>query len=278
MDWLTFTMTPVYKSSYPEGTTRDEEYADGIRGAFETTFSARQVESVFGGIWSKRERSRAPYTDAWELTDAGISLYASPALSHCCIEISGSGCERLIRLNATMDVIKAVSDRCTRIDIACDIETETSPIDFVEAVTHERMRASGTQISETGITCYVGSQKSDRYARVYRYSKPHPRSHLLRVEHVFRKDYAKSIAEACVSSDLGGVANYAAKVFGWGHPDWQTDTIVMVDSGIVSPSRKAGNTIHWLITSASPAFRKAVKAGDIRDPEEFLKRYFLSEP
>jgi len=269
-------MSPTYKSSYPDGTTLAEEYADGLLGAWETTFSNKILADAFGGEWQKRERSRAPYTDAWELANAGVSLYASPSLSHCCCEISGSGCERLIQLDSLLDVLKAVSDRCTRIDIACDVQTEVSPIDFVENLTHARMRASGTQISETGITCYVGSQKSDRYARVYRYSKPHPRSHLLRVEHVFRKDYAKSIAAACVSSDMAAVANYAQKVFGWGHTDWDTESIEVVDCGIVSPSRKAGNTVHWLVTCAAPAFRNMVVSGDIRDPVEFLRLYFLT--
>lgn len=270
-------MSPTYKSGYPEGTTFEEEYADGLLGAWETTFSKQILADAFAGSWEKRERSRAPYVDAWELKNAGISLFASPSLSHCCCEISGSGCERLINSGQMESIINAVSDRITRIDIACDIETDTSPVVFVEKLTHERMRASGTQISETGVTCYVGSQKSDRYARVYRYAEPHPRAHLLRVEHVFRKDYAKSVALACVSGDLQAVAEAAGRAFGWMHRDWDTGATNVVDISIVSPSRKAGNTVHWLIDSCAPAFKRLVESGDIRDPVEFLRRYFETD-
>jgi len=277
IDWITFTMSPVYRHSYPEGTTLDEEYADGIKGAFETTFSSGIVETVFGGVWNKRERSRAPYTDAWELADAGISLFASPALTHCCVEISGSGCERIIKLGAINAVLLATHERCTRIDIACDIETETSPLDFVQDVSHERMRTSGTQISETGTTCYCGSQKSDRYARVYRYNAPHPRAHLLRVEHVFRKDYAKAVAKQCANGSLEAVAVSAGRTMGWNHSDWKPSVADSVDISVISGERSVGKTVFWLVNSVAPSFKRLCKTGGIKDPEAFLKAYFYPD-
>ncbi len=277
IDWITFTMTPVYKSHYPEGMSIAEVYADGILGAWETTFSASVLARCFGGSWSKRERSRAPYTDSWELTDAGISLYASQTLTHCTVEISGKGCERLIDLGAINQILLAIHDRVTRIDIACDIETKTSPLEFVQNVTHERMRASGHYVSETGETCYVGSQKSERFARVYRYFDPHPRAHLLRVEHVFRKDYAKSVALACAKEDILDVAAAAGGVFGWKHPDWQVSPDRGIDLSIVGSERKSSNTIRWLITACAPAFKTLVSKGEIKDADEFINRYFLSD-
>lgn len=277
IDWLTFTMTPTYKSHYPDDVSTSEVYADGILGAWEMTFGLETIRRAFSGKWMARERSRAPYTDAWELRDAGVTLFASKDLRHCCVEISGTGCERLIALGEMREVLRQTSARTTRIDIACDIETVTKPLAFVEEVSHERMRASGHQLSETGETCYVGSQKSDRYARVYRYFAPHPRAHLLRIEHVFRREYAKKVAEACVDKSIQDVAAAAGKAFGWGHMDWRVQGEQDVDLSVIGSERKASNTVAWLINSCAPAFKRLVESGQIKDPVKFFEEYFLSE-
>jgi len=275
IDWLTFTMTPIYQSSYPEGTPFEEQYAEAIGQAFLATFGSDLVSAAFGGQWSKNERSRAPYTDSWKLGESSITLFASPSLTHCCVEVSGLGCERLIKLGILHVVLDCIQKRVTRIDIATDIETETKPREFVATLAHDRMRASGYQISESGETCYVGSQKSDRYARVYRYNDPHPRSHLLRIEHVFRKEYAKNVAAKAVSSDLRDIAAAAGKAFGWAHPVWKLGDDSVVDIGIVAAERNAGKTVYWLVNSVAPAFKKLCETGVIIDPEEFITRYFL---
>lgn len=269
IDWLTFTMSMQYSEG--EG----DEYARAIERAFNDTFDAKTVVLAFGGRWEAQERSRAPYKDAWTLGGDGITLFASPTLVHCCVEISGSGCERLIGLDALQAVLSAVADRVTRIDIACDIETDVRPSAFVAEVSHERMRASGNQISETGETAYVGSQKSDRYARVYRYNAPHPRAHLLRCEHVFRRDYAKTVAQAVLGNSVEGVANAAGKAFGWAHPVWQPSVNDAPTIALVSESRKAGASIFWLTHSVAPAFKRLVREGAIKDPEAFFKTYML---
>jgi len=276
IDWLTFTMTPRYQSSYADGVSMADQYANAIEQAFIQAFGGELVASAFGGDWQKNERSRAPYTDSWKLGERGITLFASPTLNHCCVEISGSGCETLISAGILNRVLGCVDDRVTRIDIASDIETSTRPAVFVERVNHERMRASGYQNSDSGETCYVGSQKSDRYARVYRYNPPHPRSHLLRIEHVFRREYAKVVAKQVLNADLESVAEAAGQAFGWAHNDWKTSDIQVVDISIISPKRDAGNTVFWLTNTCAPAFRRLVENGDIKDPEEFIKRYFLA--
>jgi len=276
IDWLTFTMTPRYLSNYPDGVTISEQYADAIERAWVATFKRETLGKAFGGTWEKQERSRAPYTDAWVLKECGITLFASISLNHCCVEISGTGCERLIGLGLMQSVLNAVHERVTRIDIASDIDTETRPKEFVEQVNHERMRASGYQNSDSGETCYVGSQKSDRYARVYRYNSPHPRAHLLRVEHVFRREYAKVVAQQCLSNDVSAVAGAAGMAFGWAHEDWQPTVSDSADISIVSARREDGKTLFWLVNSVAPAFKRLCETGGITDPEEFLKRYFLS--
>jgi len=270
IDWLTFTLTLIYEG---EGV---EAYAGAIRNGFVDAFGAVLADRVFAGDWQAKERSRAPYQDAYADSELGVSLFASPTLTHFCVEISGQGCERLIELGAMNEVLTAIHERCTRIDIACDIETDVRPTEFVACLTHDRMRASGYQKSSTGETCYVGSQKSDRYARVYRYNAPHPRSHLLRVEHVFRRENAKSVALQCGSSDMEDIAIAAGKAFGWSNSVWVTDNDNGLDISATRERGRTGGTVYWLVNQCAPAFKKLVQTGAIRNPEEFLQTYFMN--
>jgi len=269
IDWLTFTLPMTY------GDASENAYADAIENAFKGTFSPETLASAFGGEWKTREKSRAPYTDAWGMHETEITLFSSPNLSHCCVEISGQGCERLIAEEILPSILADVCERVTRIDIACDIETSTSPKDFVAETSHERMQSSGYQISATGETCYVGSQKSDRYARVYRYFKPHPRYKLLRIEHVFRRDYAKTVSKRIVEGGIDTLAGACGIAFGWSHYDWQPETSEDCDISYVKAERKMGATVFWLIKSVAPAFKRLVNDGTIKNPEAFVREYFL---
>ncbi len=271
IDWLTFTIPMVYFGS------ENDDYANAISSGLLDMCGDDLRTSIFGGTWQKQERSRAPYVDAWTLQLSGITLFASPNLTHACIEISGSGCERLIEQGWMLDVLKCAQERITRIDIACDIETETRPLEFVAKVNHERMRTSGHVLSDTGETCYVGSQKSERYARVYRYNPPHPRAKLLRVEHVFRKDYAKKVAQEIANSGIERVALSCGLAFGWAHPIWDPASVDAADISVTRERGSSGSTVYWLVNSVAPAFRRLCASGAIVDAEAFLREYFLSE-
>jgi len=271
IDWLTFTIPVIYFGA------ENDAYATAIAQGFTDMFGTELRAIVFGGEWQKQERSRAPYTDAWVQSEGGVTLFASPNLTHACIEISGQGCERMLVDGVLNNVLMACKDRVTRIDIAVDIETKTTPLEFVAKVNHERMRTSGHVLSGTGETCYVGSQKSERYARVYRYNAPHPRAHLLRVEHVFRKDYAKKVASQIVGASLESVTVASGLAFGWGHADWQTENVKGAEISVVFERGNTGNTVYWLVNSVAPAFKRLCDNGAIRDPEAFIREYFLSD-
>jgi len=271
IDWITFTIPMIY---FDES---DEAYANAIKNGFMDMFGADLVANIFGANWEKMERARAPYKDTWSIRERGVSLYASPNLTHATVEISGEGCERIIAVDRMEAVLEKCALRITRIDVATDIETSTQPSEFVEIVSHDRMRASGRQSSETGETCYVGSKKSDRYARVYRYYAPHPRAHLLRIEHVFRRKYAKSVAKAILDTSITAAAAAAGKAFGWAHSEWDLEAQELADISITSPERNAGGTVTWLVRSVAPAIRRLIADGTIRDPEQFFQRYFMPE-
>jgi len=269
IDWLTFTIPMIYDSE------KGDDYAMALQAGLLAIFSDDLVKAVFGGAWTHETRSRAPYKDTWMDAEAGISIYASPNLTHATVEISGTGCEKLISGGAIIDILGACHERITRIDVATDIETSTLPSEFVQTLSHERMRASGYQHSVTGETNYVGSKKSDRYARVYRYFEPHPRSHLLRIEHVFRREYAKVVAQSLLDNSLESVAAAAGKAFGWAHVDWNADEAQHADISIVAPERAAGSTVTWLVRSVAPAIRRLIADGTIRNAQEFFEQYFL---
>jgi len=269
IDWLTFTGNPVY--------TAGDDLPRAILNGVYTLLGGKLMDALLTGEGKQRERSRAPYTYAWEWKKGSVVIFASPTLSHFTVEISGQGCESLIRSGAMEKVIAAVADRVTRIDIASDIETGVKPQEFVEKTKHKRMRASGYQKSETGETCYVGSQKSDRYARVYRYNAPHPRNHLLRIEHVFRREAAKLVSRAVRDKGTSVVAASAGDVFGWDHPTWQLGGDVGIDLSPVKAERNGGKTVTWLLTAVAPAFKRLVADGTIQNPQEFLSAYFLEQ-
>jgi len=269
VDWITFTMPMMYGIDTPTA------YADAVSRGFLNMFGENLRREVFGGDWVNGHKGRAPYSDSWILGEQRISLFSSPTLSHCCVEISGKGCESLIQAGNMEAVLDACHARVTRIDIACDIETDVKPLDFVSKTSHERMRTSGHYISETGETCYVGSQKSDRFARVYRYNEPHPRAALLRVEHVFRREQAKIFARLCTLHASDTVAKTAGDAFGWCHSDWTPDSQQTIITSMVTDTHKGNNTVFWLVDTVAPCFQRLCREGVIKDPEQFIVRYFL---
>jgi len=275
VDWLTFTMSPRYGTYDASNMSVGEDYATAIEQAWIATFDPSTLAMAFGGEWEKQEKSRAPYTDAWTQKERGITLYAGISLNHCCVEISGIGCEILIHEGILEQVISSVKERITRIDIASDIQTPISPTEFVATLKHDRMRSSGHQLSASGETCYVGSRKSERYARVYRYFEPHPRAKYLRVEHVFRGDYACNVGRAILNSGLDSVASSAGAAFGWSHDTWKPDAQTEVDLSIVKAERTTGSTVYWLMKQVAPAFKRLCAEGVIVDPEKFCRDYFI---
>jgi hypothetical protein len=269
IDWLSFTMT--VRPSVNDA----EAFYVSIEQAFQDAFGQANFETVFGGAWERLERGRAPYSHGWAKRDEGVTIYASPSLTHMLVEISGVGCTRIIEMGWMESVLHSIADRVTRIDIATDIPTTTLPQEFIAAGYSDRFGSVGVFSSPTGETVYIGSQKSERFARVYRYNPPHPRSDLLRVECVARRDHAKAIARAVLGVGEDGVAAALGEAYGWQHQDWQPSVTGDVDISVVQPERAAGKTVFWMVHSVAPSFKRLVRQGVITDPEGFIRAYFL---
>jgi len=176
-----------------------------------------------------------------------------------------------------MDLLAAVQPRVTRLDLATDFETDLKPSEFVSAGWSDRIGSRGSFTSATGDTEYVGSAKSERYARVYRYAAPHPRAALLRIEHVMRRDYARSIIPFMLEFGLEDAQRTVGQQMGWQHPLW---SVVGVQELAWKPprnDRKTSGTERWLITQAASAFKKLVVQGVIEDPHAWLVEHFLKD-
>lgn len=219
---------------------------------------------------------RAPYTSGWCDPASGIWLWEGGQIPHFCVEFSGKGVDYL-RENGLLDWVMArTTERVSRLDVAVDLEQDTPPIEFLKLRAEGRQQTFSQMQSTGGETCYVGSRHSERYMRVYRYAAPHPRSHLLRIETVFRRAYAKQACSQILASGLDAVAKAALEDFGFGGVVDFGEAVESADLSVYRPERNGGKTLRWLITQVAPAFQRLCREGDIPDPEAFIQSYFLS--
>lgn len=187
--------------------------------------------------------------------------------NHILVELPGTACQSLRDQGCLDGVVQAAADRLTRLDLAVDVKTDTSPRQFVQAGYNERFKSYAEIVSESGETEYVGSMKSERYARVYKYSAPHPRAGMLRIESVLRSDYAKSAAQIYAQSGLLVLAATCGNSFGWRSALWQPDSLTDGKLKATRADRHEPGRVRWLHQVVFPALVKAHKDGliDLRE-------------
>lgn len=219
--------------------------------------------------WTPRI-GRAPYNASQQRNDHGVMIFAHQKLPHSLVEVGGVGCDSLGSLKAELALVQEVQAKLTRLDIAVDIFTETRPDEFAEQRNEGKFKAWSEAVSESGHTVYVGSKSSDRYARVYRYNPPHPRSQFLRIEHVLKAEQAKLAAE---SIDKIGLETFVAQIgntFGWQHPDWNTGEDTSEAAAAWRPERRQGKTVAWVWGTVIPCLKRLAHDGAL-DLDEFWK-------
>jgi len=260
VDWLSYTLT-VEPSS-------NELYArDRAMSALYTS----EPEQFLWLLSLERKVGipRRPYSSA--IRYGHTVQYVGLDINHTLIEMSGQACEEFRQAGYLVNLPPAAIDRATRIDIAIDIEKIT-PDDVVDAGYSARFRSHSRLESKRGITHYIGSPKSERYLRVYRYNEPHPRANLCRVEIVHRKRYAKILAKAIVEHGLTEAGLSALASYGLKHAKIPiTGENVLQTVAIIKGNQK---TLYWLISQVAPAVQKLIKDGTISDPDQFFERYF----
>jgi len=191
--------------------------------------------------------------------------------NHLLIEMPGTACQSLRDAGVLHQVIAEAADRLTRLDVAIDIPGGCSPREFVAAGYNARFKSYAEIVSESGVTEYVGSMKSERYARVYQYNPPHPRSGTLRVEHVLRSEYAKAAAAAYTQSGLLELSAMLGNSFAWSSPWWQPDHLSDGKLRAARSDRHEPGRVRWLHQVVAPAIVKAAREG-LLDLAEYCDR------
>lgn len=236
--------------------------------------SKDHVEIVYTGEGFERGTSRPPYRVAMAREDNGCKIYGDSHTGTVLYELTGRGCEILRKPKMARWFVAGIADRVSRVDFAVDVRTGIEPSNFANARDSKRFRTIGFISSDTGQTAYLGSPKSDRFARVYRYRKPHPRAHLLRVEFVFRRKLAKAAAEDfCISDSDAQFVAQLGNTWGLQHSCWQPG--VETDERLLTPIvlKDDADTIFWLYKQVAPAMSRLLANGAL-DMTDFLDRVF----
>lgn len=229
---------------------------------------------VDGYEWSPRA-GRAPYNAATQRADNGVMAFAHQRISNALFEVGGIGLDALGSIEAELAVASEVQSRLSRIDIAVDIFTETRPDEFAKVRGNDKFKAWSEAVSESGHTIYVGSKTSDRYARVYRYNTPHPRSQFLRVEHVLKAEQAKLAVKSIEENGLETFVAMLGNTFGWIHPDWTPEENTAEAAAAWRPERRQGKTVAWMFGTVFPSMKKLIeeKALTCSDIREWFAQY-----
>jgi len=218
---------------------------------------------------------RAPYNASQQRTDHGVMIFAHQRISNALVEVGGIGLDALGSLDAELALLSHVKSRLTRVDIACDIFTETRPDEFAKHRTNDKFKSWSESVSETGHTVYVGSKTSDRYARVYRYNPPHPRAQFLRVEHVLKAEQAKLAASSIEENGIASFVAMLGNTFGWAHADWNPEVDTDEAAAAWRPERRQGKTVAWMFATVFPSMKKLIdeKALTVRDIHDWFQEH-----
>lgn len=218
---------------------------------------------------------RKPFAKLFHSKEGGMSVLCDDRHNFTLFEISGEGCDVLEEENALFGLLSHYRERLTRIDVACDILTDTKPSDFAELRDKTRFKSHSHAVSETGETFYIGSKNSDRYARVYRYNPPHDRAHLLRCEFVLRDENAKKLAGEVLERGLGRMAIALGNTFGFTHPAWGAVPDDREKFMSAPRERRDGATVRWLMKQVIPALENLYEEGNTEALQYFLSRATL---
>ncbi len=267
IDWLSFTLP-----TKQEPRTAQALYQDARQKTKE--LNCGLLEIIFDGQGLDPTGSRSPYRVALGRDDNGARIYGSSHTGTMLFELTGKGCGPLHDEKTGRAVVGCIHQRVTRFDIAVDIRTQLNPAEFANERSHDRFRSVSFIRSATGETVYVGSPKSDRFCRIYRYNHPHPRAELLRVEFVFRRKLARDAA--LQYSDEGNSQDFVARLgntYGFVHQEWQPGSQTDERLRVPVMMRDDADTVYWLYHQVAPAITRLMDAGAF-DIVEWLEHVY----
>lgn len=270
IDWLSYT-----KAVQPDEQKTPIEFFNSIHELFipDPSTTHKPVHKIF--LQSEQQKGRAPYSNSIQFTSLA-RLFYNNKLNHASMELSGITCMKARELDVVSELLEFAMPRITRLDLAVDVECDVKPIEIITKGISARFKTLSQLTSDSGDTVYIGSRKSEKFMRIYRYNEPHPRNQLLRFEFVFKREYAVAIASALISSgyNYAAIAEQCRKQYDIEHPIYPRSSD-SVDVEMQYDQRTAGKTLQWLIGVCAPAFQKLCNQGLIDDPENFVQTHFL---
>ncbi len=240
-----------------------------VESLIERVFPSEVITVVINNDWEIYKGGKH-YSVRLMDRNSKFSLSYHPNKTYATVELSGQTCD-IVRDAGLLDkILHLAKERVTRVDLAVDFETDCTPDDFLSNYNNVVFKGNSRIEEVTGITNYIGSWNSERFARIYRYHDPHPRSHLLRVEHVYKGGWAKSILPVILSGGIVQACLSCGEAFAWKHPLWDRGTarISKIKSPRVTPSQSS--KYRWLVTQVAPAIRKARDEGWF-DLDQFMR-------
>lgn len=246
-----------------------KETCNYVVNSFVSLLTNETIRNRFERDWTL-ENAKGFYTARLRHEPSGVALSFGSVNAHVFCELSGKPCDVLDGEDELLPLIKATHAKCSRIDFAVDIETDTTPERFSAFRNTTRWKYAPVYPSSSGTTVYVGSRKSERMARVYRYNKPHPRAHLLRVEAEYKGKAARAIAATLNTNSVWTATENAHSIFGWKDNIW-TEKIGQGEKISYTSHRPANaNTVRWLYSDVAKALRHAIREGLI-ELDEYVK-------
>lgn len=271
IDWLSFTLPA------PREPHTSHDLLELSRMVLNGKQKSLATEIYKGHDWQVTT-SRPPYKIAILRDDHAYSIYGHSHTNTILFEITGRGSEALRSSQMASNVLAAIGEHITRIDIAGDVRTHLRPVDILSERSHNRMRSQSTITSDTGETCYLGSAKSDRFVRVYRYNAPHPRSDFIRCEFVYRREYARvAAAELGATYDIREFFARSINSFGLSHPILNPGVETSERVSVKMASRQDEQTVRWLYAQVAPAVRRLVGSGALDLGEWLAYIYGVSD-
>jgi len=264
IDWLAFTIPAPAKF-----TNRFGIDLETVLQLVEQDLGSWWPPIVGGGNW-KAENGRHPYRWRVRNTETKVTLSFGRVNPHVYVEISGQACDYI---SASRKIEKLAEEKCmrtSRVDFACDIQTDVKPAQFINNMDGKRFKSSGHFLSENGETVYIGSRESERICRVYRYHDPHPRSDLLRIEVELKGEAAKIAASYLKEMTVKEVCQAVNRPYGWRHPIWDQAACEIQKIHARSPMKAKSSTVRWLYGSVAASLKAAILDGSI-DPQEWMQ-------
>lgn len=213
----------------------------------------------FTGADVKPGAGRAPYRYQMVAAGSGFRCFGGGANNTLLTEITGRGCDVLRDEALARRIVSQLGGRLTRLDYAVDVCTDVSVGEFTSQRSNNRFTAISNIQSRSGETSYVGSPRSDRFCRIYRYAYPHPRHKLLRAEFVFRRKLAKCAAQDYAAEETRlAFANRCANTFGLDFGGF--NPAIENDTKLSTPERSEheGKTVSWLYSQVAPAVKRCL--------------------